>query len=99
MPATMPDGLPAPDNSGQPTLQYTLPAGWEKKALTQMRVASFGISEDGKQADVSVIPLAGMAGGDPANVNRWRGQVGLAALPEADICQARGKSRGRRAAR
>src|SRR5271170_6888108 len=45
MPATMPDGLPAPDNSGQPTLNYTLPAGWEKKTPTQMRVASFGISQ------------------------------------------------------
>jgi len=85
MPATMPNGLPVPDNSGQPTLQYTLPAGWEKKAPTAMRVASFGISQDGKQADVSVIPLAGTAGTDLANVNRWRGQVGLAALPETDL--------------
>lgn len=85
MPATMPNGLPVPDNSGQPTLQYTLPAGWEKKAPTQMRVASFGISQDGKEADVSVIPLPGMAGTDLANVNRWRGQVGLAALPETDL--------------
>ncbi len=81
MPASMPDGL-APDNSGQPSLQYTLPAGWEKKAPTQMRVASFGVSQDGKQADVSVIPMGGMAGGDLANVNRWRGQVGLAPVDE-----------------
>jgi hypothetical protein len=81
----MPDGLPVPDNIGQPTLQYTVPAGWEKKAPSQMRVASFGISQGGKQADISVIPLAGMAGNDPANVNRWRGQVGLATLPEADV--------------
>src|SRR5277367_5903657 len=68
MPATMPDGLPTPDNSGLPTLEYTLPAGWEKKAPSQMRVASFGVSQDGKQADVSVIPLGGMTGADPANV-------------------------------
>ncbi len=87
MPATMPDGLPVPDNSGQPTLQYTLPAGWEKKTLTQMRVASFGVSQDGQQADVSVIPLGGMAGTDFANVNRWRGQVGLGKLPETDVAQ------------
>jgi hypothetical protein len=85
MPTTMPDGLPTPDNSGQPSLQYTLPAGWEKKSLTPMRVASFGISQDGKQADVSVIPLGGMAGTDPANVNRWRGQVGLGPLPDMDV--------------
>jgi hypothetical protein len=85
MPATMPDGLPTPDNSGLPSLQYTVPAGWEKKAPSAMRVASFGVSQDGKQVDVSVIPLGGMAGTDPANVNRWRGQVGLSTLPETDI--------------
>ena len=87
MPTAMPDGLPAPDNSGQPSLQYTLPTGWEKKELTQMRVASFSAKQDGKQADVSVIPLAGMASNDPANVNRWRGQVGLGALSEAELAK------------
>jgi hypothetical protein len=85
MPATMPDGLPVPDNSGQPKLKYTLPDGWKEKALTQMRVASFEVSENGKTADVSVIPLGGMAGGDLANVNRWRGQVGLAPLADDDL--------------
>ena len=85
MPANMPDGLPVPDNSGQPSLKYTLPAGWVEKTPTQMRVASFGIAQDSKQADVSVIPLGGTAGNDLANVNRWRGQVGLAALPESDV--------------
>jgi hypothetical protein len=82
MPATMPDDLPAPDNSGLPTLKYTLPDGWKEKALTQMRVASFEVSENGKVADVSVIPLGAMSGGDAANVNRWRGQVGLTSLDE-----------------
>jgi hypothetical protein len=80
MPATMPDGLPVPDNSGLPKLTYTLPAGWKEKPLTQLRVASFDISDSGKTADVSVIPLGPMSGGDDANVNRWRGQVGLPPL-------------------
>jgi len=82
MPATMPDGMAAPDNSGQPKLKYTLPAGWKEKALTQMRVASFEASENGKAVDVSVIPLGAMSGGDAANVNRWRGQVGQPPLDE-----------------
>jgi hypothetical protein len=85
MPSSMTDGMPVPDNRGQPTLQYTLPAGWEKKALTQMRVASFGVSQAAKQADISVIPLPGMAGADSANVNRWRGQVGLIPLADAEL--------------
>ena len=82
MPTTMPDGMPVPDNSGQPKLKYTLPEGWKEKPLTQLRVASFEISENGKTADVSVIPLGAMSGGDAANVNRWRGQVGQAPLDE-----------------
>ena len=85
MPASMPAGLPAPDNSGLPALKYNLPAGWKEKPLTQMRVASFEISENGQTADVSVIPLGGMAGGDLANVNRWRGQVNLPPLADAEL--------------
>jgi len=87
MPATMPDGLAVPDNSGQPKLKYTLPAGWKEKPLTQMRVASFEVSDNGKTADISVIPLGGMSGGDLANVNRWRGQVGLAPVADADLAK------------
>jgi hypothetical protein len=82
MPGSMPDGLPAPDNSGLPKLKYTLPDGWKEKALTQLRVASFEVSGNSQTADVSVIPLGGMAGGDAANVNRWRGQVGQSPLDE-----------------
>jgi hypothetical protein len=82
MPSSMPAGLPAPDNSGLPKLKYALPDGWKEKPLTQLRVASFEVSENGMAADVSVIPLGGSAGGDTANVNRWRGQVGQAPLDE-----------------
>jgi hypothetical protein len=82
MPSSMPAGLPVPDNSGQPPLKYTLPAGWTEKPPTELRVASFGITENGKQVDVSVIPLGGLAGGDTANVNRWRGQVGQKPLAD-----------------
>jgi hypothetical protein len=85
MPMSMPGGLPTPDNSGLPRLKYILPDGWKEKPLTQMRVASFEISENGKTADVSVIPLGGIAGGDSANVNRWRGQVGLPPLAEPEL--------------
>ncbi|HEY2328796.1 MAG TPA: hypothetical protein VGI63_03165 [Verrucomicrobiae bacterium] len=85
MPSAMPAGMPVPDNSGQPPLKYALPADWNEKVPTEMRVASFGISENGRQADVSVIPLGGMAGGDSANVNRWRGQVGQKPIAEDEL--------------
>ena len=82
MPATMPPGLAAPDNSGLPKLKYTLPAGWTEKAPSQMRVASFDVSENGKSADISVVPLGSMSGGDLANVSRWCGQVGQPPVDE-----------------
>jgi hypothetical protein len=51
-----------------------------------MRAASFRVpGKDGKQADVSVIPLPGLAGSDLDNVNRWRGQVGLPGVSEAEL--------------
>jgi len=87
-PAAMPEGLPAPDNAGQPKLKYVLPGGWKEKPLTQLRVASFDVSENGKSADVSVIPLGSMAGGDLANVNRWRGQVGLPPITDDDLAKS-----------
>ena len=87
MPATMPDGLTAPDNSGLPKLKYTLPSGWTEKAPSQMRVASFDISANGKTVDVSVIPLGPMSGTDTANVNRWRGQVGQPSMDDATLKQ------------
>lgn len=96
-PATPQAGLPAghPDISAggattapaaPPRLSWTKPEGWNEAPPGQMRAASFNVKGDsGKQADVSVIPLPGAAGGDVANVNRWRGQVGLAPLSSEEL--------------
>jgi hypothetical protein len=74
MPA-MPPGAGAPASS---PLSWTLPVDWREIPPSEMRVASFTVTNaDGKQADVSIVPLSGMGGGDFANVNRCRGQVGL----------------------
>ena len=48
-----------------------------------MRLASFkAIAPNGKETDISVVSLPGIAGGDLANVNRWRGQVQLEPIDE-----------------
>ena len=87
MPAEMPAN--SPDLAGPaagPQLKWKTPAGWQEIPPGTMRVASFKVAgADGKQADVSVIPLPGGAGGDFSNVNRWRGQVGLAPVDEAEL--------------
>jgi hypothetical protein len=69
-------------------VNYAVPPGWQEKPLSSMRLASFkAIGPNGKEADVSVISLPGIAGGDLANVNRWRGQVQLAPVDENTLAK------------
>lgn len=69
--------LPADHPATPPQLKWKIPTRWKEVPAGDFRVASFKVTgTDGKQADVSVIPLPGTAGGDLSNVNRWRGQVG-----------------------
>ena len=73
----------APD-SGPAPVHWKLPQGWLELPPAQMRVGSFSVTGDKDQkAQVSIIPLAGTAGGDLENVNRWRGQVGLGRVDQA----------------
>jgi hypothetical protein len=68
----------AASGPARPQLTWKTPEGWTEVPPGEMRVASFKIQgQNGKQADVSVIPLPGLPGSDEANVNRWRGQAGL----------------------
>lgn len=70
----------------QPQLIWTLPDGWQEVTPGQMRLASFMVAgQGGKKADVSIVTLGGMAGGELGNVNRWRGQVGLAPVAADEV--------------
>ncbi len=76
----------AASGSVQPQLTWQKPEGWTEVPPGEMRVASFKIQgQNGKQADVSVIPLPGLPGSDEANVNRWRGQVGLSPVSPDEL--------------
>ncbi len=57
-------------------VRWDTPSGWKPGAASGMRVASFATAGNG---DASIVVLTGEAGGLVANVNRWRGQIGLAA--------------------
>lgn len=53
---------------------WTVPVGWQKvEGQKPMRVATFTCAE----GEIAVSQFGGNAGGLLANVNRWRGQVGL----------------------
>lgn len=77
--------LPASSASDQ-GIHWTVPAGWKEQPPSQMRVGSFKAGDGTAEgADISVVPLSGEAGGLLPNVNRWRGQISLAPLSEADL--------------
>ena len=83
LPADHPD---IPAAAVAPQLKWKTPDGWKELPPAEFRVASFKVTnQDGKQADVSVIPLPGGAGGDFSNVNRWRGQVGQPPVSEEEL--------------
>jgi hypothetical protein len=67
-------------------ITWKVPKGWQEQTPSSMRVGSFLIKgPDGQQADMSVVPLSGEAGGDLQNINRWRGQINLHPISEADL--------------
>jgi hypothetical protein len=81
--------VPAPPRpSGAGALKWSLPKGWTETGGGGMRYATLKPPGEGR-IDVSVVVLPGVAGGELANVNRWRGQIGLPALDEASLAAAR----------
>ncbi|HEX7577553.1 MAG TPA: hypothetical protein VF430_05900, partial [Verrucomicrobiae bacterium] len=85
--SSVPGGLASAAGASQ--LTWKTPAGWTEAPPSELRVASFKVAgKDGKQADVSIVPLQGMAGSDSANVNRWRGQVGLPVVTDDELQKA-----------
>jgi hypothetical protein len=69
-------------------LAWTAPAHWQSKPATSMRKATYTLAADGAEAELAITAFPGDVGGDLANVNRWRGQVGLGNLSAAELAGA-----------
>ena len=64
-------------------VSYNLPSGWDELEPTGIRKGNFKVSSDSGNAEVTILTFPGDVGGTLANINRWRGQIGLdAATPE-----------------
>jgi len=77
---------PSTAEAGAATIHYQAPAGWQEQPGDAARQGSFLVTgADGAKADVSVITFPGDVGGDLANVNRWRNQIQLPPISDADL--------------
>ena len=74
---------PAPAPTPTPTPKWTVPASWDEKPATQMRLGNFTAGKG--TAEITVMTFPGQVGGLLANVNRWREQSGLAAVNDSEL--------------
>ena len=72
---------PAPP-SAKP-IEYDTPADWKPARAVMDQVAAFEAGDQG--VNVTATAMRGPAGGLVANVNRWRGQVGLPEMTATEI--------------
>jgi hypothetical protein len=83
----VPGWTQGPDKeSARPT--YVVPKGWQPQEAGPLSLARFQVGDNERVVEVSITGIGGDGGGLPANVNRWRNQIGLEPLGEAEALKA-----------
>ncbi|HXN35848.1 MAG TPA: hypothetical protein VN877_06730, partial [Opitutaceae bacterium] len=83
--AGAPMAISSVPTAGGEALAWQAPPSWTPKAASAMRKGSYAVPGDGGEADLSITAFPGDVGGELANVNRWRGQVGLSPLGPQEL--------------
>ena len=74
---------PTAENAPEP---WAVPDGWTRDAEPrEMRLATYHAPDPGGPIEVAITRFAGRVGGERANINRWRGQMGLAPIDEGEL--------------
>jgi len=73
----------ATNRESDPGRPWTVPDGWtEDPQQRRMRLATYIAPDPAGPVEVAVTRFAGRVGGELANVNRWRGQLGQPPIGE-----------------
>lgn len=75
---------PVPTAGGS-DLKWSAPASWTPKSGSAMRKGSYSVKHGDAEADLAITAFPGDTGGLHANLNRWRGQVGLPPASPAEL--------------
>lgn len=84
-PSSQPEQHQSSPNKAPTGFSWDTPSSWVESAGHSMRLASFSVPTSQGDGDCSVIQLGGNGGGLEANINRWRGQIGLSAQTSHEI--------------
>jgi hypothetical protein len=80
---------PAPaaaPSSAEPAWSARIPEGWTSVPPGPMQQAKYAVTvKDGAKAEVTVSVFPSATGGTVENVKRWRRQLGLAEIPDAEV--------------
>ena len=75
----------APQTGGPAQPKWEAPPHWQLQPAKTMVIASYTIPAEGGKADVAISAFPGDVGGLTANLTRWRRQMGLGPVAEADV--------------
>ncbi|MDB5334632.1 MAG: hypothetical protein JWN70_251 [Planctomycetaceae bacterium] len=76
---------PTAPEAGAADFEFTTPKGWTPGKASAMRKASLAVADGDLTADVSVFAFPADSNDLLSNVNRWRGQVGLAPVTADEL--------------
>lgn len=76
--------IDAPPGDEVPQYRWNLPKGWVELEATPMRQVNLRL-ESNADVEMYLTMLPGDGGGLLANINRWRQQMGLTELTQADV--------------
>jgi hypothetical protein len=83
-----PTAAPTNVEAGSSGFAKVAPKDWQVLPAGQMQLAKFAVPEvQGAKAQVSVSMFDNDTGGTLANVNRWRGQIGLGEITAAQLSE------------
>jgi len=68
--------------------QWEVPPDWHEQPAAQMLLASYLVTGAEGKATITISTFPGSVGGELANVNRWRKQLGLNAISESELPQS-----------
>lgn len=68
-------------------VSYSVPEGWEELAPSGIRKANLKVPGENGSAELTVLTFPGDVGGRLANINRWRGQIGLSEVTAEELTE------------